>query len=242
MVSAACPACRILVVEGNSPSFGDLATAENTAARLGAPVISNSYGTRESGFSMPYAKAYDHRGHTVVVSSGDSGFGGANFPAMVGTVTAVGATQLARASTARGWTERVWNSAGGAGASGCSAYVAKPAWQHDTHCAMRTTADVAAVGANVAVYSKDFGGWVTVFGTSISAPLIAGVYALAGNAATIKPGYEYAHARWLYDITTGNNDVVTGTGAQCGGDYLCVAKTGYDGPTGLGTPDGTAAF
>jgi hypothetical protein len=242
MVSAACPACHILVVEANSPSDVDLAAAENTAARLGAPVISNSYGSRESGFSMPYAGAYDHLGHTVVVSSGDFGFGAANFPAVLGTVTAVGATELAKAPTARGWTERVWNDAGGASASGCSAYIAKPAWQHDAYCSMRTAADVSAVGWNVAIYSKDYGGWVTAAGTSISAPLIAGVYGLAGNAANIKPGYEYAHMRWLYDVTSGNNDLVTGTGAQCGGDYLCVAKKGYDAPTGLGTPDGTGAF
>lgn len=242
MVSAACPACRILVVEANSPSDADLAAAENTAVRLGAPVISNSYGQRESGSPMRFAKAYEHPGHTIVVSSGDFGFGGANFPAVLGAVTAVGGTELARASTKRGWTERVWNADGGASASGCSAYFAKPAWQHGAHCAMRTTTDVSAVSANVAAYSKDFGGWVTVAGTSISAPLIAGVYGLAGNAAKIKPGYEYSHARWLYDVTAGNNDVVSGTGAQCGGDYLCVAKKGYDAPTGLGTPHGTAAF
>lgn len=242
MVSAACPKCHIVVVEGNSDSFGDLAAAENTAARLGAPVISNSYGARESGFSLVYAKAYNHPGHMVVVSSGDFGFGGANFPAAFRNVTAVGATELARASTKRGWTERVWNADGGASASGCSAYIPKPAWQHDAHCSMRTTADVSAVGSNVAAYSKDFGGWLTVSGTSISAPLIAGVYGLAGNAAKIKPGFVYTHVRSLFDVTAGNNDLVLGTGAQCGGDYLCVAKKGYDGPTGLGSPDGTGAF
>lgn len=242
MVSAACPACRILVVEAKSPSDADLAAAENTAVRLGASVISNSYGQRESGSPMGFAKAYEHPGHMVVVSSGDFGFGGANFPAVLGTVTAVGGTQLARAATKRGWTERVWNTGLGASASGCSAYIAKPAWQHDAHCAMRTTTDVSAVAANVAAYSKDFGGWVMVSGTSISAPLIAGIYGLAGNAAKIKPGYEYARAKWLYDVTAGNNDVVAGTGAQCGGDYLCVAKKGYDAPTGLGTPHGTGAF
>jgi hypothetical protein len=242
MVSAACPKCHILVVEANSPSFSDLGAAENTAARLGAPVISNSYGGREGGFSMPYAKDYDHPGHTIVVSSGDDGFSGANFPAVLAAVTAVGGTELAKAKTARGWTEKVWNADGGASASGCSAYIAKPAWQHDTHCSMRTTTDVSAVSFNVAAYSKDYGGWVTVAGTSISGPLIAGVYGLAGNASKIKPGYEYAHAQWLYDVTSGNNDLVTGTGAQCGGDYLCVAKKGYDAPAGLGTPNGTGAF
>lgn len=80
-------------------------------------------------------------------------------------------------------------------------------------------------------------------GTSAAAPLIAGVYGLAGNASTIAPGYEYGHAASLFDITAGNNDVHSGTGgATCGYDYLCVARSGYDAPTGLGTPDGTGAF
>ncbi len=243
MVSAVCPHCKILVVEARNDSVANLAAAENTAARLGAQVISNSYGTQESGFSQVYADDYDHPGHVIVVSNGDNGFTAANFPANLTTVTAVGGTELARAHNARGWTEQVWNNSAGAGGSGCSAYVAKPAWQHDPHCAMRTVGDVAAVAWNIPIYEKLQGGWLTVGGTSVSAPLIAGVYALAGNAATVPLGYEYAHAGSLFDITEGNNDWFNGAGgATCGYDYLCVAKKGYDAPTGMGTPDGTGAF
>jgi hypothetical protein len=249
MVSAACPRCKILVVEANDDNLASLAAAENTAARLGAQVISNSYGARETGFSQPFASAYDHRGHAIVVSSGDFGFTAASFPANLATVTAAGGTELARARNARGWAERVWNeppslvTSGGASGSGCSAYVPKPAWQHDPHCGMRTVADVAAVAWNVPIYEKIQGGWLTVGGTSVSAPLIAGVYGLAGNAATIAPGHEYTRARSLFDITTGNNDWFNGAGgASCGFDYLCTGRKGYDGPTGLGTPDGTGAF
>ena len=113
-------------------------------------------------------------------------------------------------------------------------------------CPGRTTADLAAVAWNIPVYDTSLapaggGPWLTIGGTSTAAPLIAGVYALAGNAATIHPGYEYAHRRALFDITTGTNDLAAG-GAACGHDYLCVARKGYDGPTGLGTPDGTGAF
>lgn len=80
-------------------------------------------------------------------------------------------------------------------------------------------------------------------GTSAASPIIAGVYRLAGNAATVAPGYEYSHAAALYDITKGNNDWFAGTHSKvCGYDYQCVAKKGYDGPTGLGTPHGTGAF
>jgi subtilase family serine protease len=243
MVSAACPHCKILVVEARDDSLANLAAAENAAARLGAAVISNSYGARESGFTQAYASAYDHPGHVIVVSSGDFGFTAASFPANLASVSAAGGTQLTKARNARGWAEQVWDNPFGAGGSGCSAYVAKPAWQHDPHCAMRTVADVAAVAWNVPIYEKIQGGWLTVGGTSVSAPLIAGVYGLAGNAATMAPGYEYTHARSLFDITAGSNDwFAGGTGAACGHDYLCTAKKGYDGPTGMGTPDGTGAF
>jgi subtilase family serine protease len=249
MVSAACPHCKILVVEADDDSIANLAAAENTAARLGAAVISNSYGARETGFSQGFAGAYDHPGHVIVVSSGDDGYTAASFPVNLASVTAAGGTELTRARNARGWAEHVWNvlpspvTTGGASGSGCSAYVAKPAWQHDPHCLMRTVADVAAVAWNVPIYEKVQGGWLTLGGTSVSAPLIAGVYGLAGNAAVIRPGYEYSHARSLFDITTGNNDwFFEAGGAACGNDYLCVAKRGYDGPTGLGSPDGTGAF
>jgi subtilase family serine protease len=242
MVSAACPRCHILLVEADSNSYAALTAAENTAARLGAPVISNSYGARENGYAMTFAQAFNHPGHTIVVSSGDYGFTAANFPANLATVTAAGGTELARASNQRGWRETTWNHFGGSG-SGCSAYVAKPSWQHDKACRMRTIADVSALAWNIAIYEKHFGGWVTVGGTSAAAPLIAGVYALAGNAAAIKPGYPYRHPGSLFDITTGNNNVLSsGGGAVCGYTYLCVAKTGYDAPTGLGTPNGTGAF
>ena len=66
--------------------------------------------------------------------------------------------------------------------------------------------------------------------------LIAAVYALAGNAATIEPGpHLYQHADHLFDVMEG----ATG---HCGGGYLCTAGPGYDGPTGLGTPNGIGAF
>jgi subtilase family serine protease len=238
MISAACPHCRILVVEGDSASYADLAATEDTAVRLGAQVVSNSYGGVETGQSGAYTADYTHPGHTVVVSSGDSGYGQAHFPASVASVTSVGGTVLAKASTARGWSETAWQD----GSSGCSAYVAKPSWQHDPHCPTRTIADVSAVGENVAIYNTLAGGWLPVSGTSVSAPLVAGIYGLAGNATTIKPGYAYQHTSGLFDVTSGTNDVSGEKGGACGSDYLCVAGPGYDAPTGLGTPDGTAAF
>ncbi len=242
MISVACPHCKILVVEGKDPTTGALARTEDTAARLGAQVISNSYGEREGGRPLTYAKAYSHPGHTIVVSSGDTGFTAAMFPADLSTVTAVGGTELARAHNARGWSERVWNARFAAGGSGCSAYVKKPSWQHDPHCPGRTVADVSAVASNIPIYNRAYGGWITVSGTSVAAPLVAGIYGLAGNAATIGLGYAYAHPGALFDIVRGNNSIFFPPRLACGDDYLCVAKRGYDAPTGLGSPDGIGAF
>lgn len=242
MISVACPHCHILVVEANDPGVANLAKTENTAARLGAQVISNSYGQRENGFALAEAKAYRHRGHTIVASAGDLGFSAANFPADLASVTSVGGTRLARAANRRGWRERVWNDSSGAGGSGCSAYVRKPPWQHDRHCAMRTVADVSAVATNVPVFNRTYGGWVTVAGTSIGAPLVAGIYGLAGNGARTGHRRLYRHTGSLFDVTRGDNSFFEPAAQACGGDYLCVARKGYDAPTGLGSPDGTGAF
>ena len=82
-------------------------------------------------------------------------------------------------------------------------------------------------------------GWFVVGGTSVSSPIIAGVYALAGNGGSITYGsYPYGHASY----TSSLYDVFSGSSGTCGGSYLCTAGTGYDGPTGLGTPNGLGAF
>ena len=71
-------------------------------------------------------------------------------------------------------------------------------------------------------------------GTSVGAPLIAGLYGLNGTAVNYG-GDPYSDTAALYDVVSGSN-------GSCGGSYLCTALAGYDGPTGLGTPNGTAAF
>ena len=74
-------------------------------------------------------------------------------------------------------------------------------------------------------------GWLVFGGTSESAQVVAGVYALVGApAATAYGSYPYTHPNQFYDITSGSN-------GSCG-TYLCNAGAGYDGPTGIGTPDG----
>jgi hypothetical protein len=58
MVSAMCPNCSIILVEANTNGFLDLALSVNTAAAMGAHVISNSYGGGESG-SSTYERYYN---------------------------------------------------------------------------------------------------------------------------------------------------------------------------------------
>lgn len=244
MASAICPACDILLVEAKSNSFANLGAAVNTAAKQNANSISNSYGAREFlGETTYQSNYYDHPGIAITVSSGDSGYG-VEFPAASRFVTAVGGTSLTRNSTTiRGWSESVWSGAG----SGCSAYIGKPSWQTDSACSRRTVADVSAVAnpnTGVAVYDSygSTGGanWYVFGGTSVSAPIIASVYALAGNAI-VYGEYPYSHASALYDVDSGNNGHCSKrrTSAKA---YLCTGKPGYDGPSGLGTPNGTGAF
>lgn len=235
MASAVCPNCKILLVEAKTSAFANLSTAVDTAARLGASTISNSYGGSEYAGEVADQGHYNHPGIAVTVSSGDSGYG-VEFPAASQYVTAVGGTALTRASTTtRGWAESAWSGAG----SGCSAYVAKPSWQTDTGCARRTVADVSAVAdpnTGVAVYDSLRGsaGWMIFGGTSVAAPVIAGVYALAGNPVA-SGSFPYANSSSLFDVTSGSN-------GTCSVAYLCTAGTGFDGPTGLGTPNGVGAF
>ena len=237
-VSAACPRCRILLVEADSPDLDDIGAAENRAVAMGAKVVSNSYRAGEFGAMAAIGrKYYTHPGVSVVASSGDEGFTAASFPAVWGNVIAVGGTTLTQRGTS--WSEKAWAGAG----SGCSAYVAKPVWQVDTHCRMRTTADVSAVAdpnTGLAVYDTyglgPYNGWVVVGGTSLSTPLISGMIGLAGNGAAV------ASPRYLYQHRGGLKDVVGGSNGFCGGDYLCTGKKGYDGPTGLGSPRGISAL
>ena len=239
MVSSACSACHILLVEGDSASFDDLGASENTAVSLGANEVSNSYGGTEFNGSTAYAADYTHPGVAIVASSGDEGYGVANTPAAYQSVISVGGTSLTKASNARGWTESAWDGA----SSGCSAWIDKPAWQTDANCPGRMIADVSAdadPNTGPAVYDA-FDGyqWTVVGGTSASSPFIAGVIGLAGNPGQYpNASYLYSHAAQLNDVTSGNN-----SGSEdCGGDYQCNAVAGYDGPTGNGTPNGIAAF
>ena len=235
---AVCPNCKILLVEAGSSSVSNLAGAVDTAARLGADAISNSWVVKEFRGETSYDSHFRHAGIAITAASGDTGYG-ANWPAASPYVTAVGGTTLDLDSSGARVRESAWEQ----GSSGCSAFESKPAWQSDTGCARRTVPDVAAVAnpdTGAAVYDS-YGysgrsGWFKVGGTSLATPIVAAVYALAGNAGTVVAGsYPYGHGSSLFDVTDGTN-------GKCSSAYLCNATTGYDGPSGLGTPIGVSGF
>jgi subtilase family serine protease len=242
MASAICPRCGILLVETDDDLNDNLAAGVDTAVRLGATVVSNSYGSDEITGSDRLEPSYTHPGVPIVASSGDSGFRAAQVPAAYPSVIAVGGTTLSRAGNRRGWTESAWTSGG----SGCSAWFGKPRWQRDRNCPMRTVADVSAVAdpeTGVAVHDtflpeEAVPGWQVAGGTSASAPIIAGVYALAGHTRRVNDAsglYRKSARPHLFDPTGGSNGL-------CGDDYLCTGLPGYDAPTGAGSPNGTGAF
>lgn len=266
MVSAMCPWCNIVLVQAKSASFANLAAAEVTASLVpGVVAIANSFGGPESGssyyvgsFSPANTITNGYPGKiaphiAITASSGDSGFaGGAEFPSSSPYVLSVGGTALRFSG---GWSETAWSKAG----SGCSSVYSQMDWQSavlpTTSCVGRVASDVSAVADITTGVAVIYRGTVYRFGgTSVSAPLVAGIigqrnqpisltlssgdtatstYPVRGGA-TVATSYgknAYAQRGALKDVTSGS------TGA-CSISYICTAGPGYDGPTGLGTPNG----
>ncbi len=302
---AICHNCDIALVEASSASESNLEVAENTAVRLGAAEVSNSWGgpecIEEAGERecLPNNSAFEHPGTVITVAAGDFGYQGwdsaekgfADFPASSPRVVAVGGTRLLLSEEDVRTSETVWNDGGesggvrdghGAGGGGCSAEFKAPLWQQEVSdwssvgCASsRAVSDVSADAdpytglavydsSNKACESEGVPHWCTIGGTSLASPLIAGVFALAGGAHGVEyPAHtlyenEAAEPSLLHDVTEGSNGECTlpfdsGTGesgcmtseeskASCSSHLSCTAGSGYDGPTGLGTPAGLTAF
>ncbi len=208
-------------------------------------------------------------------------------PAALPTVVSVGGTSLKLTSTGARKAESVWNDSGppsgtafkqfAASGGGCSTLFEAPAWQQGaagwaaTGCGTRRLDnDIAAVGdpytgfdiySSYKYASSATTGWVTVGGTSLSSPLIAALYGLAGGShgAAYPAATLYAHLGQasLYDVTAGGNGYCDGVEpGPCGepelnedfGDLDCLGATqcdgaiGLDGPSGVGTPNGLGAF
>lgn len=230
MVSAICPNCKILLVEAASASIADLSTAEKYATAH-ADYISNSWSGNEG--TTTYDGDYATSCGAITAATGDTGHNTtAQWPAILPNVIGVGGTSLTSISPR---IETAWLHSG----SACSRIYKKPTFQTslNTGCSMRAQADVAAVGdphTGVAVYdSFHEGGWVVIGGTSVAAPIVASVFAIAASAGADSPETMYARASAFNDVTSGSN-------GTCGAP-LCVAGSGWDGPTGLGTPKGTSS-
>jgi subtilase family serine protease len=249
MVSAMCPSCTIDLIEGDGSTKG-FEKAEATAVSLGAHIVSNSwicYGSGTCG-DKRFGDSFDVKGVEFLAGSGDAGYGHIGAPSALPTVVAVGGTQLHK--TGSSYSETIWGGAGG----GCAdkghvggTGIPKPAWQHDSACANRTDADISATAGcspGVAEYDGNEGGWFGVCGTSVAGPVVAGVYALAGNA----PSRDAAKNFWRATHVARNDlhPVKSGSDGSCGGAYLCTAGTkqyhNYSGPGGWGTPYGLKAF
>lgn len=238
-----CENCNILLVEADSNSYTNLLAGVDRAVAMGATVVSNSYGSSEFSGEMTYDSHFNVTGIPMTFSAGDSGYG-PSYPAASRYVVSVGGTTLSMNGTTY-LGETVWNGTG----SGCSRYAIKPSWQHDNGCAKRMIGDVSAVAdpaTGLSVYDtvaySGQTGWFQVGGTSLAAPVIAAIYALAGDATSVTSPASLPYARVSYG--TNMHDVTGGNNGRCFGkpSYFCKATSGYDGPTGLGTPKGLAAF
>ena len=238
MVSAACPNCHILLVQASSASFSNLWTGVDYAkSQPGVRAVSNSYGNTDSSSYAQYDSHYAGNNVAITVSSGDSGYG-AQWPATATGAVAVGGTSLRAGGGTRGWTETVWNGAG----SGCGLGHAKPTWQNGVTdaCGGRMEADVSAnadPNTGVAVYgpvNRSTSSWGVWGGTSESSPFVAALFARRNGSINAASSI-YAHRTSLNDVTSGSN-------GSCAVAYYCTGEVGYDGPTGLGTPNGLGAF
>ncbi|WP_316759437.1 S53 family peptidase [Streptomyces herbicida] len=235
-VSAACPECKLLLVEANNNLIASsLLPAVDQAVAQGAKFVSMSWAAPEQPAETTIGDAHFPPGIAFVAASGDSGYPDQFWPAASRYVTAAGGTTLHRIPTQHGhrWSETAWSEGG----SACSLYEPKPSFQHDPGCPRRTTVDISAdsdPNTGLAIYDSFFtGGWGVGGGTSESSPLIAAMYAIAGTPGpTDRPNsYPYVRPRAFYDVVSGFN-------GSCAPAYLCVARPGYDGPTGLGAPRG----
>ena len=261
MISAACPDCSILLVEITQLGDTDFLAGVKTAASLGAVATSISIGGPESndpnqrcggGGSDP--TGYTTPGHLVLAASGDFGYLEENtqckspsYPSSAPDVLAVGGTTL----TGGSYSETAWNDGQGgqdATTSGCSTEFPMPAWQSSllsgTGCSNRATADISAAaafnnasGQPVAIASYSSGQWQPVEGTSASSPLVAAILTRLGLTDQVSAsfGFLYQNIAAFHDVTTGAD----GSGSTCT-NKLCKSGAGWDGPTGVGTPNGTA--
>jgi hypothetical protein len=250
-VHGICESCRIILYEADSPTTPDLSTAVNTAAEQGATVVVTTFEPVEDSTDTDYALDFSHEHTAIVSATGEAldatyGYGGEiNFPASLPDVLAAGGTDLKLSQNGAYGSEQAWSDS----VSGCSLFAVAAPWQEADAKAvgcgqMRAVADLAAdANPGMLIYASHLaatgGPWYQATGTSVSAPILAAEIGLAGSLGSSEAADVYGHAKSdpsaFHHITTGQ------TSPTCT-SRICRAGAGYNGPTGLGTPDGLAAF
>ena len=290
---AICQNCHIILVEAGESEEAPLEAAEDTAVRLGAGEVSNSWA---GGEPLTDSEAFNHPGTVITFAAGDRGYlnwerdkkeeelegatAGVGYPASSPHVIAVGGTRLKLDGSGDAWGEEAaWIGSGG----GCSLNFTAQPWQSEVSdwaavgCeGHRAVSDISADAdpyTGVAVYDSvpyiPLGGglqsatvfdWTPIGGTSASTPMIAAMFALAGGSHGVEyPAqtlYSHLGSAALHDITEGSTGKCRGEySAGCSGSmsplsltdcgqgaWICNTTVGYDGPTGVGTPNGIDAL
>lgn len=246
---ATAPLARIVLIEAPDAGVGSLSRAVALANRMGPGVVSMSFGAAEGSWTSNYDSAFTGSGMSYLAATGDDGMAVA-WPSVSTRVVAVGGTTLSyNGSGAR--SETTWTGTGG----GTSAYVALPSYQSGTvgGYAKRAVADVAFnadpnSGQYVALISPGTTTtrWVSAGGTSLATPQWAGLLAIANamRATSSKALLGQPHAALYQQIgavptqyAAAFKDIATGSHGTCNS---CAARTGYDTPTGWGTPNVSA--
>jgi subtilase family serine protease len=248
MAHAMAPAAHIYLVEANSNSNTDLYATVTKAIALvqaaGGGEVSMSWGGGEFSTEATYDKTFTGAKVVFFASSGDSE--GTLYPSVSPNVVAVGGTTIMRSPATLNFEgEITWEDTGG----GYSYFEPRPSFQSSVASlvgATRGVPDVAAVGnprTGVWVYNSydnTYGGvlfpWNIFGGTSVAAPLWAGIVNHAGSFSASTAAEEsliYTHAKTAANF----RDVSYGS---CGYYEGWSAVAGWDPCSGNGAPLGSA--
>jgi subtilase family serine protease len=246
---ATAPLARIILIEAADTSINSLLGAVRFANAMGPGIVSMSWGANEGSWTASVDSAFSAANMTYLAAAGDSG-AGVMWPAVSPRVVAVGGTSLTYSGTGSR-SESVWSGTGG----GISAYTPTPSYQTTAvpglgSVARRSVTDVSfnanpSTGQVTAVIPRGSSStsWMVVGGTSLSTPQWGGVIAIANamRATSAKTAIGAPHAFLYSQIATQPGtyastlaDITSGSNGTCA---TCPAHSGYDQPSGLGSPN-----
>lgn len=246
---ATAPLARLVLIEAPDASVTSLSNAVALANKMGAGVVSMSFGASEGSWTTGYDGVFSAAGMSYLAATGDNG-AAVSWPSVSSKVVGVGGTTLTYSGSGTR-SETAWSGTGG----GTSAYVALPSYQSGTvgGYARRAVADAAFnadpnSGQYVATLAPGATTvrWVSAGGTSLATPQWAGLLAVANamRVAAAKPLLGQPHAALYLQIgavptqyAAAFKDVASGSNGSC---TVCAARAGYDTPTGWGTPNVSA--